>query len=98
MFCATRVIRVIDDARDAGINAAKRCDQVAGVYVLWAIVEPKELMCSPHVVGQRSGIRNNAAKLAFPRMPVTIYEARENDCVRRVNDASNTIVFPGFID
>src|ERR1700730_8956379 len=90
MLRAARVVRVIDDAGDAGINAAKCRDEVADVHIVRAIVERKELMRGAHVVAKRGGIRNDAAKLAFPGRSVAGGEAREDDGIRRLDHLNLT--------
>ena len=79
-----RVVRVVDHARDAGVDAAERGDQVADVDIVRAIVAREPIVRRRHVIGDRA-VRDDAAKLPFPRMAMRIDEPGNDDRVRGVD-------------
>ena len=62
----------------------ERGDQVADVDIVRAIVARESVVGGRHVFGD-GAVRNDAAKLAFPRMAVRIDEPWNDDRVRGVD-------------
>src|SRR2546430_9028286 len=79
-----RVVRVVDDAGDARIDAAERSDQVADVHVMRTIIAREALVRRGHV-SVDGAVGNDAPKLAFPGMTVSVNESGNNDRVRSVD-------------
>ena len=82
---AARVVGVVDDARDAGIDAAECGHQIADVHVVRTVERRKALVRRRHVVGDQT-VGNDPPELRGPRMPVAIDEPRNEDRARRVDD------------
>src|SRR5262249_16747096 len=80
MSRGTRIVRVIDDGSDARIDASKRCDQIPYVHVIRPVIASKTLMRRGRVCGN-SAVGNDASKLAFPGMAVSIHKTRDDDGV-----------------
>ena len=59
------VVRIVDDAGDARIDASERSDQIADIHVVRAVITRESLMRSGHVCGD-SAVRDDAPQLALP--------------------------------
>ena len=46
----TRVVGVVDDARDAGVDASERGDQIPDVHIVRTIVRREALVSRRHVI------------------------------------------------
>src|SRR5215475_1404202 len=79
-----RVVRVVDDAGDAGVDAAKRRDEVADVVVVRTVIPREPVVRGRHVLADRA-VRNDPSELPFPRVPVRIDESWNDDRVGRVD-------------
>src|ERR1041384_3734711 len=82
---AARIVRVVDDARDAGVDAAESGHQIADVHVVRTIERRKALMRRGHVVGDQT-VGDDPPELRGPRMPVTIDKPRDEDRACGVDD------------
>src|SRR5689334_23794941 len=82
---AAGVMGVVDDARDAGVDAAECRRQIADVHVLRAVVRRKALVRGRHVIGDQT-VWNDPPELCGPRMAVAIDEPRNEDRACRVDD------------
>jgi hypothetical protein len=78
------VVRVVDHARDAGVDASERGNEIADVDVVRAVVARKPLVGRGHV-GPNCPIRNDAPQLPFPGMTMGVHESRDDDGVGGVN-------------
>ena len=85
MRAAARIMRIVDHAGDAGIDAAERGDEIAGIHVVGPIGLGEGLMRRGGVGVQGRGIGVDAAELAFPGMAMAIDEAGDEDRVRTVD-------------
>jgi hypothetical protein len=74
-----RIVRIVDKAGDAGVDAAERGDQVAGIHILGRIERREALVRGGHVFADRGAVRNDGAQLAFPGMAMAIDHARNED-------------------
>ena len=79
---AARIVGIVDDARDAGVDAAERRDQIADVHVVRTIERRKALVRRRHVVGDQA-VGDDPPELRRPRMPMTVDESRNDDRVPR---------------
>ena len=82
---AARVVRVVNDACDAGVDATERRHEIAHVHVVRTIVRPEALVGRRHVVRDQA-IRNNLPKRCGPRMPMTVHKSGNKDRAHRVDD------------
>jgi len=62
---AARVVGVVDDARDPGVDTPERCHQIADVHVMRAVIRREALMRRRHVVGDQT-IGNDPPELGGP--------------------------------
>src|SRR5262245_35496895 len=85
-----RVVRIVDEARDAGIDAAECGGEIADVYVLRLVEGGKAAMRGAHVVADGCAVGNNAVELALPGVAVAI----DHPGMTTIPAASTTIVFP----
>src|SRR5262249_58347142 len=67
-----RVVRIVDEASDAGIDAAKRGGEIADVHVLRLVEGGKAAMRGAHIVADGRAVGNNAVELALPGVAVAI--------------------------
>ena len=76
---AARIVRIVDHAGDAGVDAADRGEIIADIVVLRPVRFGEGQMRGVHVVGERRRIGIDAAQLPFPGMAVAVDEARHDD-------------------
>ena len=86
MPSAAGIVGVVDDAGDAGVDAAECRHQVADIHILRPVGLGKGQVRRRRVGGECRRIRIDAAQLALPGMPVRIDKARNDDHVRRIDD------------
>ena len=80
-----RIMRIVDHAGDARIDAADGRQIVADIMILRPIGLGEGPMRRVPVVGERRRVGIDAAKLVFPGMTAAIDEARHDDSVVRVD-------------
>ena len=83
---AARIVGIIDDAGDAGIDAADRRQIIADVMVLRPICLGERQVCRVHVIGERRRIGIDAAQLRLPGMAVAIDQAWHDNAVAGIDD------------
>jgi hypothetical protein len=81
-----RVVRIVDEASDAGIDAAERGSEIADVHVLRLVEGGKAAMRGAHVVADGCAVGNNAVELALPGVAVAIDHPRDNDHAGGIDD------------
>ena len=86
MRLRTRVVGVVDNAGDAGIEAADRGGEIADVHVLRLVERRKPAVGGAHVVADGCTVGNDAAKLSFPGVAMAIDHARDDDPVSGLDD------------
>ena len=85
MGCAARIVRIVDYAGDARIDAAQRGQIIADIVVLRPVRLGERQMRRVHIVGERRRIGIDAAQLAFPGMAVAIDQARHDNAIAGVD-------------
>src|SRR5215467_6108115 len=86
MRCRARVVRIVDEARDAGIDAAECGGEIADVYVLRLVEGGKAAMRGAHVVADGCAVGDNAVKLALPGVAVAIDHPGDDDHAGGIDD------------
>ncbi len=85
---AARIMRIVDHAGNARVDAADGRQVVGGIVVLRPVSLGKGKMRRIAVVGKRRRIGIDAAQRRFPGMAVAIDKARHNDGVVRIDHLS----------
>src|ERR1043166_1917118 len=80
-------MRVVDDAGDAGVDAAEGGDQVADVMIVRTVMARETVVRRRHIFADRA-VGNNSSKLSFPRVTVRVDEAWNDDRVGGVDHLS----------
>ncbi len=82
---AARIVRVVDHAGNAGIDAADGGEVVGDIMVLRPVCLGEGKMSRVAVIRKRRRIGIDAAKLCFPGMAVAIDETGDDDRVQGVD-------------
>ena len=82
---AAGIVRVVDHASDAGIDAAHGGEVIADIVILRPIEFGERQMRGVHVVRKRRRIGIDAAQLSFPGMAVAIDQAGHDDGIERID-------------
>src|SRR5215831_13284042 len=86
MRCRARVVRIVDEASDAGIDAAECGGEIADVHVLRLVEGGKAAMRGAHVVADGCAVGNNAVQLALPGVAVAIDHPGDEDHAGGIDD------------